>query len=70
MKPHFLVSHAVSQTHAVQLDAFKELTYPLGHFLHNVGGNIGDGCVAQQLEKGVAALQLHGADASIIGMGV
>lgn len=67
MKFHFLVS---LKTRAVKLDGFKELTYPLGHFLHNVGGDVGDGCVAQQLEKGVAAFQLHGADASVIGMRV
>lgn len=46
------------------------LTHLLGHLLHDVAGDVGDGCVAQALEEVLLSLQLHGADASIVNMWV
>ena len=45
-------------------------THLMGHFLHDVGGDVGDWCVAQALEEVVIPLQLHGADASIVNVRV
>lgn len=48
------------------------LTDLLGHLLHDVGGDVGDGGVAQTLEVLEAdfTVQLHRADAAVINVGV
>lgn len=44
------------------------LTHLLGHLLHDGASDVGYGCVAQALEGAVFTIQLHGANASKIGM--
>lgn len=47
------------------------LTHLLGHLLHDVIGDVGDGGVSQPLEEVVVlSVQLHGADASVVNVRV
>jgi len=65
-------THTNTHTHTDQSAVTgAALTHCLGHLLHDVGGDVVDGRVAQALEERVVQpVQLHGADGDVVDVGV